>query len=255
MAHPAAGVPVGLGMGFLRGVSAVVVWPVYALGAASAGGGMGGNPGIAGVVLLAAIVAIPAAAAVVWLPFSTIGGAVSALPIDEAHAAEAALLAAAQDVGTSQRLAELVAETARRRGWRELVAREAADTVVEVRLVSVERGASWNWWSFDRPFPIESEAETRVIRRSDGALLWEARLSAGSAGSGVWSPASRRFEARERKYVEWAAEDGAPLRAEVDAQVSYLGVLFAGFVFGGAGGPAPSPPGAVEPDLPASSEP
>lgn len=253
MEHPTAGWGAGLGMGFVRGLSAIVVWPVIVLCAAGASGGMSGDPGIAGVVILAVIIVVPAACAVVWLPFSVIGGATTALPPDEADRAEAVLMATAEERASSSRLAAVIADSARRRAGREIVARESADTVVEVRLVSVERGASWNWWSFDRPFSIETEAEVKVIRRRDGAVLWDATETVGTTESPVTLSKGAPPAALAKTYLEWAADGGAPFRAEVDSQVASLGARFARFVFGAARTGAP-PPSArpADADAPAS---
>ncbi len=243
IAHPTAGWGAGLGMGFVRGVSAIVEWPLIALDAAASGFRTGGESGVAAVVIFALSLVVPAVLAVLWLPCSIAGGAITAIPVDEAEAAEQVLVATARDCGNSARVAAAMEEAARRRGG-EPVPRESADTIVEVRLLSIERGRSWNWWTFDRAFPIQTEAGVRVIRRADGVVLWEATETAGSADS-PWTPWSAYSSAPsvEHTYLEWAAGGGALLRAEIESQLSTLGGAFAVHVFGEAQDtrPVPSP--------------
>lgn len=246
LAHPTAGWGAGLGMGFLRGVSAIIQWPLIALDAAASSFRTGGDSGVASAVFLALSFVVPAALAVVWLPCSVAGGGITALPVDAAESAERVLVATAEDCGNSARVAAAIEAAARRRGGGPLVPRESADTVVEVRLLSIERGRSWNWWTFDRAFPIQTEARVRVIRRADGAVLWQGTETQGSANS-PWTPWTAYTSApvAEHTYLEWAQDGGALLRAEIDSQLSILGDEFAVHVFGEAKDAAPSPSAAV----------
>jgi hypothetical protein len=250
MDHVTAGWGAGVGMGFARGAGAVVVWPTQVLLATPSGGG--GDGGIVIVIAVAAVMAVAAAAAVVWTPVSMVGGAVTAIPVDEAHAAQSALLEIAHDPANPSRVADVVAEAARRWRGRDLADPATADTVVEVRLVAIRHGRTWNWWTFNRPFPVGVEAHTTVTRRADGEVLWEDTRTAGGLElehSVVEGPLTSmvkdryaRLVSRKLTYLEWAADGGSPFRQQLHAELAFVGNAFATEIFGPARPPAARQP-------------
>ncbi len=203
-------------MGAVRGGVAIVAFPIYALGATAAGGG-GEGAAFAGVVA----VGIGVAAAVVWFPVSIVGGAVTAPPTEEIDAAEPVVQRIVNDPGLSERAARDFAAAARSLTGRDLVPSSDAETVVELRVVSIERGSAWNWWTFDRPFEVVVVMNARVVRRSDLRVVWE---DSHRSTDGV-------RESVVRTYSEWARGDGAALREEIDAALSRLAAGFAHSVF------------------------
>ncbi|MCE9634299.1 MAG: hypothetical protein K8T90_01225 [Planctomycetes bacterium] len=213
--RPVTGSTAGLGMGAARGALAVVAFPLYALAAAAAGTGGAGQG--AALVAVAAMV-LGAAAGVVWIPVSIVGGAVTAPAREDVDAAEPIARRVVDDPGLPGTFAERCAEAVRLRSGRELVERSRAATVIEVRLVSVERGRSWNWWTLDRPFEVVLEANARIVRRRDEHVLWE--------NTQTWSRADA-----VHTYAEWSCDDGAPLRAEIDAGLRQLADQFADMIF------------------------
>jgi hypothetical protein len=224
--RPVTGWPAGLGMGAVRGVGAVVVFPLYALaGAGSVGGGGGGGgtgDGVGMAVFGAAVVAVGVAAGVVWAPVSVVGGAVTAPSPEVVEAAEPVVRGILEDPGLWATVGAHFGDAVRRHAGRDLVPPAQATTIVEVRLVSIERGSAWNWWTFDRPFDATVEVSVRVVRTSDGHVVWsDTRKSvAGPLGGAV-----------THTYVEWALDEGAPLRAAVDAALRSLAEEFAYVIF------------------------
>jgi hypothetical protein len=216
--RPVTGWPAGLGMGAVRGAGAVVVFPFYALAAAAQGGGGGGEGGgLIGVVAIA----VGVAAGVVWAPVSVVGGAVTAPSPEVIDAAEPVIRRVLDDPGLWETLGARFAQAARSATGRDLVTPSKADTVVQVRLESIERGSAWNWWTFDRPFEIVVEANVRVVRREDGRVLWEdtRKSDPGNPPRVV------------RKYADWATDDGAVLHREVDSAIDQLARGFAYSIF------------------------
>lgn len=214
--RPVTGWAEGLGMGVVRGVSAVVVFPVYALAGVAAAGGGGGGEGAA--IVGAGVIVVGAAIGAVWAPISVVGGVVTAPDRETIDAAEPVLRKVLDDPSLWAQFAPRCAEAVRRHTRRDLVDRSRAKTVVEVRVVSVARGAAWNWWTFDRPFEVVVTAATRVVRRSDGIVLWEETRESSRADV-------------VHTYAEWASDDGAALRAEIDHALTDLATGFAYTIF------------------------
>jgi hypothetical protein len=218
--RPVTGWPAGMGMGAVRGVGAVVVFPVYALAAAGpAAATAGGNFGA--LVVGAGAVVGGAVAGVVWTPFSVVGGAATAPSSDVIDESEPVIRRILDDPGLWESLGVRFSEAVRRVGGRDLVEPSRATTVLVVQLESIEHGSGWNWWTFDRPFEVVVEATVRVVRRADGRVLWEdTRKSTKTGGPAV-----------VHTYAEWAQQDGAELHAVIDAAMTALADDFAKSIF------------------------
>jgi hypothetical protein len=239
---PVTGWGAGLGMGAVRGLGVIVAAPVVAVGAIGASGanpgqvhgGSGGGDGVATVVFVGAVVVIAEALAVLWFPCSVVGGAVTAPAPETIDAAEPVVRGIVEDPGLRDALGRGFESTVRHALGREPVDPSGATTILEIRLLTVQRGRSWNLWTFDRPFEVTVRASARVIRRSDGCVLWEDTMES-STGKLVHT------------YAEWAADGGAPLRAALDGLLADLAGRFAHVILLAPGEDAPaSAPGRTE---------
>jgi hypothetical protein len=233
--RPVTGWPAGLGMGAVRGVGAVVVFPAYALVRLHDFFGPGAGEAVA--VLAVPAVVGGAAAGAVWAPVSVVGGAVTAAAPEEIEAAEPVVRGILEDPGLWATVGAHFGDAVRRHARRDLVPPAQATTIVEVRLVSIERGSAWNWWTFDRPFEATVEVSVRVVRTSDGHVVWsDTRKAVGGSRGGAVT----------HTYVEWALDEGAPLRAAVDAALRSLAEEFAILIFAAPAqfAPPPRPPAA-----------
>jgi len=216
--RPVTGWAAGAGMGAVRGAGAVVVFPFYALDAASKGGGGGGEGGgLSGVVAIVGGVA----AGVVWAPVSVVGGAVTAPSPETIDTAEPVIRRVLDDPGLWETLGLRFGEASRRFAGRDLVEPARATTVLEVRLAAIERGSAWNWWTFDRPFEVVVKATVRVVRRADGDVVWQDTRESKQAG----------VKEVVHTYAEWAKDDGAVLRSEIDSAICSLARRFAYSIF------------------------
>jgi hypothetical protein len=235
MDHVTAGWAAGFGRGLVRGGEAIVVWPFglgqqkeppssYELDTFGRILQVLAFPGNLLRVVVGSLVF--KAVAVLWTPCSAVGGAVTAIPVDEADRAESTLFALAEDAGNSARLTEGFADRLRK-GGRYSVDAGTADTRLEVRLIAIRRGRWRNWWTLDRPFRIEVEGEVRAIRRRDGATVWTSRRTVGSQGS-IWDEFPRDEDPeRCRRYLEWAEDGGVSFRKQLDERLAELGEALA----------------------------
>jgi len=208
---PVSGWPAGLAFGTLRGIGAVPVFAFYGGGAASSGGGGEENLG----VLLGVVVG--AAVGVLYIPVSVGSGTFTAADPEEVARAEAVLLPILGDPS----LPRSFADRFRAEAGRTFVSREEAETVVELRVESVTGGADWDLFTVERPFEIRVSASARVVRASDGLVIWEA----------VRESRAPVDEEDRRTYVGWAESGGASLRAEIEGALSRLAHGFAWSIF------------------------
>jgi len=192
---PVAGWGAGLGYGTLRGMGGLVVFPL-------AGAGEGHLPGLV----------LGAAFAVAWFPVSMIGGAVTAESVREVADAEEVIRPVVEDPGLPGVFAGGIEREIRNLGDREIVPPESATTLLEVRILSLGRGPTWDLWTLDRPFTFKAEVEVRVVRRADGSEIWRGQETVpGPADAPPKGAAGRR----DRTWSEWASDGGGALRAEV----------------------------------------
>jgi hypothetical protein len=223
MGRPVAGWPAGLGMGTLRGM-----WATVALALVGAGEGARCSHDDGAAAAACAGFIIGAAIGVLYTPVSIVAGAVSAPDRGEVARAEAVIRPIVGAPGFQEAFRDRFAGAA---GW-SFTSLEQAATVVELRLESVGGGSTWNWITFDRPFEVAVEASARVVRRSDGEVIWRALRRIPRPGD----------EPRRLTFVEWAANDGALLRAEIDHAIDRLARDFAWSIFvQRKGDPLPGP--------------
>jgi hypothetical protein len=202
--RPVSGWSGGLGMGFLRGLGAIVALAVAAGGEASKGG-HGDGAGVAAFIGAA----LGAAMGVVYTPISMVAGAITAPPGDEVDLAEGPI----RRVVENPDLPRVLADAFEVESGRTFVPPDQATTLVELRLVCVGRGSAWDWISFDRPFEVVIEAGARVVRPSDGEVIWEADRTLPIPGG----------EPVRRTYVEWSEGGARALEEAVNEAVRSLG--------------------------------
>jgi hypothetical protein len=210
---PTTGWAAGLGFGTVRGLGGIVCFAAYGAGFVVLTGG--GSFVVEGA-------AVGAAVGVVYTPVSMVAGAVTAPSSEEIAAAEVVIRPLVEDPQFCDRLADWFTERARALTGRGFVPAERATTVVEISLVSITSGATWDTLTLNRPFEIRVEASARVVRTADGRVIWEATRQTGKPPDDV----------RNHTYVEWAANDGEALRREIDDTLGQLGTGFADSVFG-----------------------
>jgi len=215
---PATGWLAGLGVGTVRGVGSIVLFAAYGAGYAAQGARGGGQ--FAGVVVIFGA-AVGAAAGVVYTPVSMVAGAVTAPAGDEVEQARLVIRPLSESPVFADRLVSQFVEQSRTLAGREFVPAERAKTLVELRLESIAGGHTWDWITLNRPFEIVVVASVRVVRVADGHVIWQATSKVPD------SPA----KAATRTYVEWAADDGEPLRREIDGALTELARRFAQSVF------------------------
>jgi hypothetical protein len=238
MRHGLTGTSAGVDAGFRRGTRALWEWPFGVLKGASGGGGGGGGGGGTGdgvgmAVYGAVVVAATAgafAAAVIYVPVSTAAGGLTAVPADEADAAEAILIATGHEFTDAGPIADAVARGARLRRGRDVVARDAADTLVLISAESISRGETEGWLSYDKSFAIATEVEATIISRGD--VIWSRKHSTGDSDFAAARRVAGAEPPHDLTYLSWAADGGAPLRAELAWQFAVFGELFAEEIFG-----------------------
>jgi hypothetical protein len=187
------GVLEGLGIGALRGVTMLVVFPIVgaAYGTAVppppigtiAGGFVGGAVGVG------------------YFPLSLLSGMGTAVPPGDCDAAVEEIRKAVIEAAWRERLNEALS--------RELPAREAPSSstsaaVVRVSLRKAGTTGSWlachNLWSVDHVVALFVEGEARLVRRSDGLVL-------GKLSFRLCSTSERR------QVLEWSKDEGAAARS------------------------------------------
>jgi hypothetical protein len=223
---PVAGWAAGLGMGTVRGIGAVVVFAGYG-GAAVASDGGSGSSGEFGMVLILMGMAAGAAVGAVYAPVSIVAGAATAPPPEDVQRAELVIRPLAEDPGLGERFCAHFVESARQSPGAHIVDRGQETTRVELRILRIGSGKTWNWFTFDRPFGISIEASASVVRVEDGAVLWTATRTVGAPP----------HEGAAHTYVEWAADEGELLRLEIDDALEELAAGFAASVFEGTAPP------------------
>jgi hypothetical protein len=222
--RPTTGWLAGLGVGTVRGLGATVAFAGY--GAAMAGGGTrvegggrGGDGFMAVVIIFGA--AVGAAVGVLYTPVSMISGATSAPSGNDVEWADTVIRPLAESDALADLFAAKFAESARSVAGRGLVPLDAATSVVELRIDSIDSGKTWDWITLNRPFEIVVQASARVFRVKDSRLIWETRARTPEKGE----------TANQHTYVEWATDQGEPLRRELDDALSRLANRFARAVF------------------------
>jgi hypothetical protein len=213
--RPVTGWLNGLGHGTVRGVVAIPV-----LSAAGAGvvavSGMFYPPAIVGGAI------VGAAAGVLYLPASIVGGALTAASEEEVAAAEPAIRAALAEPGLDDVLGASFRTAALARGRGEFVEPWQAQTLVELRIVRVFADTHGRLVSYDPRIPFRAETHARLVRRADGAVLWEWRRTTPEPVEAT--PALR--------LAEWGANNANALRHELRRIVGELGREHAEDVFG-----------------------
>ncbi len=147
--------------------------------------------------------AVAAAGMVVLCPVAAlVGGSVGAAKAESGERVEAArarmqLLSDAAEVHKGLR--DEVARLARAQlADRYVELPDAADTVLEVSLVSVRTSGSR---MFNPPLQLHIEARARAVRVSDHGVLFDSKAE---------------FEGARHKLAEWMADGAQPLQAEVE---------------------------------------
>jgi len=217
--HPTTGWLAGLGVGTVRGLGATVMFAAY--GAAMAGESMHGDDSGFGAFVVVVGAAAGAAVGVLYTPVSMVAGAATAPSGDDVAQADLVIRPLAENAALADLFAVRFAENARSVAGRELVSVDRADTVVTLRIDSITSGKTWNWITLNRPFGIVVVASVRVVRVADRRVIWEAKSRTPETPD----------EVNARTYVEWAADQGEPLRRELDDALSRLARTFAGAVF------------------------
>jgi hypothetical protein len=228
ISRPTTGWLAGVGAGVVRGVGAVVVFAGY-------GAAVTAPAGAAPIVVVAGAGA-GAATGVVYAPVSVVNGGATAASGDDVDKAEIVIRPMADDPKLADAFAAHFVEDARTLVGREFVSVDRATTRVELRLLSIGGGKTWDWITLNRPFEIVVEASVRVVRAADGRTLWERTETTPD------SPET----ATARTYVDWAADGGELLRREIDLALGRLAWRFARAVFAEPDEPPPKPTGAAE---------
>jgi hypothetical protein len=234
ISRPTTGWLAGVGAGAVRGVGSIVVFAGY--GAGMAAHVMGGGGGEIGGIVIVGAAGAGAAVGVLYTPVSIVNGGATAASGDEVEKAEIVIRPMADDPALADAFAAHFVEDARTLVGREFVSADRATTRVELRILSVGGGRTWDWMTLNRPFEIVVTASVRVVRAADGHVIWEMTET---------TPESPE-KATARTYVEWAADGGAPLRREIDLLLGRLAWRFARTVFAEPDEPPPKPRGAAE---------
>jgi hypothetical protein len=233
ISRPTTGWLAGLGAGAVRGVGAIVVFAGYGAGIAAHGAAGGGE---AGVFIIAGGAAAGAAVGVLYTPVSIVSGGTTAASGEDVEKAEIVIRPMADDPAYADAFVAHFVEDARTLVGRQFVSADRATTRVELRILSIAGGRTWDWITLNRPFEIVVEASVRVVRAADGHVIWEKTETTPDSAA----------NATAHTYVEWAADGGALLRREIDLLLGRLAWRFARTVFAEPDAPPPKPPGAAE---------
>lgn len=208
VAVPARGPLRGMALGTVRGVGGAAAVVVYFT--------LSGAPGGPFVMIVTGAMGVVVGA--VYIPVSVVGGTATAIPTDEVDAALPAFVDAIHDPELQQVLRDELTSHAEARLDRPLVDRDAAKTIVEVRLLSVRTGTPTAAVTMDAPFPLHVEAHVRVLQPAEQELVWVETL--------------RHWDEKHR-YLAWAKDDAALARTALRRTIGHLAEELAIVVFEG----------------------
>jgi hypothetical protein len=204
---PVVGTMAGLGVGLGRGSGVTVLIALSGL--------------IIGPLGLFATVPIAGVVGAVYIPASTVGGAVDAESADHTAAGDLGILMGIAELHVNRRLGAQLQQAFRDLSGRDLplvegdldAAAGTADWYLEARILGIWNGGTIGFVTVDRPCELHVAAGLRLIRASDG------RAIAGRVA--VFTPPSLKYT-----YSEWGEEGGRRLKEGVVEGCSVLARTF-----------------------------